>query len=295
MHRHSLWKILRAYGIPSHLAEITKSSYDNFTCCVGDGDILFEVHTGVRQGCVLSTLLFNLVVDWIMHRTTEDQIRGIRWMPFSYLEDLDYANDLALLSHTHTHIQEKTQRLHTFAKQVGLNISSKKTEIMALNTTNTQLVQIDNEELPYTDRFTYLGCIISKDGGTDLDIQSRLNKARNSLNMMNKGWRSSTYSTRTKLKLYHSCVLTTLLYGSECWRLMEKDLSKLCTFHTKRLRHILRIFWPNVISNKDLFERCGTEPMATILMRRRWSWIGHVTRQEASIAKTAMHWTPDGK
>ena len=58
---------------------------------------------------------------------------------------------------------------------------------------------------------------------------------------------------------------------------------------------ILRIFWPNVISNKDLFERCGTEPMATILMRRRWRWIGHVTRQEASIAKTAMHWTPEGK
>ena len=113
--------------------------------------------------------------------------------------------------------------------------------------------------------------------------------------MMNKVWRSSTYSTRTKLKLYHSCVLTTLLYGSECWGLTEKDLSKLSTFHTKSLRRILRIFWPNVISNKDLFERCGTEPMATILMRRRWRWIGHVTRQEASIAKTAMHWTPEGK
>ena len=27
----------------------------------------------------------------------------------------------------------------------------------------------------------------------------------------------------------------------------------------------------------------------------RWRWIGHVTRQEASIAKTAMHWTPEGK
>ena len=97
---------------PPHLVEIMKSFYDNFTCCVGDGDILFEVHTGVRQGCVMSTFLFNLVVDWIMHRTTEDQVRGIRWTPFShYLEDLDNADDIALLSHTHTHIQEKTQHL----------------------------------------------------------------------------------------------------------------------------------------------------------------------------------------
>ena len=144
VHRHSLWKILRAWGIPSYLAEIIKSFYDNLTCCVGDSDVLFEVHTGVRQGFVMSTLLFNLVVDWIMRRTTEDQIRGIRWTPFSYLEDLDYADDLALLSHTHTHIQEMTQRLNTFAKQVGLHISSKKTEIMALNTTNTRPIQIDN-------------------------------------------------------------------------------------------------------------------------------------------------------
>ena len=65
--------------------------------------------------------------------------------------------------------------------------------------------------------------------------------------------------------------------------------------HTKSLRHILCIFWTNVISNKNPFERCGTEPMATILMRRRWRRIGHVTCQEASIAKTALHWTPEGK
>ena len=168
---------------------------------------------GVRQGCVMSTLLFTLVVDWIMRRTTEDQIRSIRWTPFSYLEDLDYPDDLALLSHTHAHILKKTQRFNTFAKLVGLDISNKKTEIMSLNTTNTQPVQIDNEELPYTDRFTYIGSIISRDEGTDLDIQSRLDKARNSLNMMNKVWRSSTYSTLTKLKLYHGCVLTTLLYA----------------------------------------------------------------------------------
>ena len=30
-------------------------------------------------------------------------------------------------------------------------------------------------------------------------------------------------------------------------------------------------------------------------MRRCWRWIGHVTRQEASIAKAALHWMPEGK
>ena len=48
---------------------------------VGDGNILFEV-AGVRKGCIMSTVLFNLVVDWIMPRTTEDKVRGIGWTPF---------------------------------------------------------------------------------------------------------------------------------------------------------------------------------------------------------------------
>ena len=121
------------------------------------------------------------------------------------MEDLDYADDVALLSHTHLHIQEKTQHLNTFAKKVGLNTSSKRTEIMALNAINRRPIQIDNEELPCTDRFAYLGNIISRDGGTDLDIQSRLNKPGDSLNTMNKILRSSTYSTRAELRL--KCVI----------------------------------------------------------------------------------------
>ena len=85
VHRRSLWKIFRANGILSHLVEIIKSF-----CSVGNGDFLFEVDTGVRNGCVMSTLLFNLVVNWIMRRTTEDQFRSIRWTALlSYMEDLD--------------------------------------------------------------------------------------------------------------------------------------------------------------------------------------------------------------
>ena len=35
--------------------------------------------------------------------------------------------------------------------------------------------------------------------------------------------------------------------------------------------------------------------MATILMKRRWRWIGHVTRQEDLIVKTVLHWKTEGK
>ena len=69
----------------------------------------------------MSALLFNLVIDWVMRKTTEDAPRGIRWNISSTLEDLDFADDLALLSHTHHHLQEKTNRLSNFANQVGID------------------------------------------------------------------------------------------------------------------------------------------------------------------------------
>ena len=296
IHRDSLWNILRHYGIPSKLVRLIKSFYDNFRCSVGHSDTLFEVKTGVRQGCVMSAVLFNLAIDWVMKKTTEDSPRGIRWNLFSNLDDLDFADDLALLSHTHQHIQDKTNRLQKFGQQVGLRISSKKTEMMTINVSTPAPVQVNGEDLRQADKFTYLGSIIRPEGGTKEDIHSRLGKARSVFRDMNNIWRSAQYSTNTKLKLYQSCVVSTLLYGSECWRMTEADLTKLRSFHTTCLRRIQRIFWPQKISNEDLLRRCKQVDMGTIISRRRWRWIGHVLRKEPqSITRTALHWTPDGK
>ena len=65
------------------------------------------------------SVLFNIAIDLVLRRTVEDQRRGIRWTPFSTLVDLDFADDLALLSHTWQHIQEKTDRLSIFSNQVS--------------------------------------------------------------------------------------------------------------------------------------------------------------------------------
>ena len=296
IHRESLWKILRSYGIPAKLVDIIKSFYNNFTCSLQNSNIMFQVKTGVRQGCVMSSVLFNMVIDWVMRKTTCDTKRGIRWKINTVLEDLDFADDIALLSHTHEHMQEKTKRLSEFAQTIGLNISEKKTEVMTLNTTNNMPIKVYNKDLPTTDSFTYLGSTVRNDGGACDDIRNRIAKARNNFILLNNVWKSSQYSKRTKLKLYQSCVLSTLLYGSECWRMTEVDLGKLSAFHTKCLRRILRIFWPRTISNKDLLAECNQQDMATILMKRRWKWMGHVIRKDnSSHTKVALHWTPEGK
>ena len=167
---------------------------------------------------------------------------------------------------------------------------------MTVNVNTPDPVTVNGVDLPQTCKFTYLGSNITPEGGTNEDIRSRMGKARNTFREMNNVWRSAQYNTNTKLKLYQSCVVSTLLYGSECWRMTETDLSKLRSFHTTCLRRILRIFWPERISNGQTLRRCQQDDMGDIILRRRWRWIGHVLRKDPqSITRTALHWTPDGK
>ena len=65
-----------------------------------------------------------------------------------YVGGPDFADDLALLSHTHRHMQEKTRRLSKFGQQVGLQISKRKTEVMTLNVNAPAPVLLDDQALP---------------------------------------------------------------------------------------------------------------------------------------------------
>lgn len=123
----------------------------------------------------------------------------------------------------------------------------------------------------------------------------RLSKATNAFWILNSVWKFQQYWTRTKLKLYQSCVISIMLYGSECWRMTDADVNKLSIFHTKNIRKIMRIFWPNTISKEQLLTCCKQDSIGSIIMRW-WRWIGHLLRREPkNITHIALYWTPEGK
>ncbi|CAH8626502.1 unnamed protein product [Schistosoma haematobium] len=79
--RTTLWKLLRHYGVPQKIVNIIQNSYDGLHCKIVHGGQLtksFKVKTGVRQGCLLSSFFFLLVIDWIMKTSTSEGKRGIQ-------------------------------------------------------------------------------------------------------------------------------------------------------------------------------------------------------------------------
>ncbi len=82
------------------------------------------------------------------------------------------------------------------------------------------------------------------------------------------------------------------LYGSECWRETQADVNKLSSFHNGCLRKICKIFWPEIISNTNLYKRTNSLDIVMEIRRRRMRWLGHVLRMpQDNITKIALRWT----
>ena len=297
--RETLWKLLRHYGVPQKIISLIRCTYQEMSCRIAHAGQLsdsFEVKTGVRQGCLLSPFLFLLVIDWIMKTTTMDRRNGIQWRLWTQLDDLDFADDLALLSHNHSQMQDKTTHLEATSAGTGLKINRKKTELMKINTTANTPITVSGEPIREVESFVYLGSVVDKQGGTDRDVTARIGKARGAFVMLKNIWASKQISMVTKIRIFNSNVKSVLLYGCETWRTTKTMLLKIQTFLNTCLRRIYNIRWPDKIRNEDLWERAGQNPVAEQILRRKWGWIGHTLRKpEASTTCQALTWNPQGK
>ena len=199
------------YSFPPKFVAIIQQLYEDATCqVIHDGKLTepVSVQTGVRQGCLLSPTIFLMVVDWVMRQSTAGQRTGIQWTFTKQLGDLDFTEDISLLSH----------------KQQDAQI-----------------------------------CRVAEDE----DIKCRINKARHAFNTLRPIWRSTALSLRNKIRIFNTSVKSVLLYGSETWRVTKTNTHKLQTFINRCLRNILNIKWPEVVSNKQLWDKTKETPIET--------------------------------
>ena len=297
--RDTLWKILRHYGVPIHIVNLIREMYQGTNCrVIHDGQLgeSFDVKTGVRQGCLLSPFLFILALDWLMKETTGGRRNGIQWTLWTQLDDLDYADDIALMSHTKEQMQAKTTELDSLSKSVGLRIHPGKTKLLRTATTNEEPIELEGNNLEDVDSFCYLGSILDKRGGTEADIKARISKAQISFKSLNNIWKAKEISVKTKLRIFNSNVKSVLMYGCETWATTKSCTKRLQTFINKCLRRLLRIRWTDRIRNEEVWERAQHVPVDKEIGRRRWKWIGHTLRKpESNIARKALDWNPQGK
>ena len=158
--------------------------------------------SGVRQECIMSGFLFLLDIDWVMRKMLGEVNTGISWRFTEKLEDLNFADDLALLSSTRRQLQLKNECLSNASKGTGLKIKITKRKVMRFNAASKEKVIVNGEELEDVDSFAFLGVKVSTTSGADDDITSRLCKARAVFGKLSGVWKSSILSKSTKIRTF---------------------------------------------------------------------------------------------
>ena len=296
--RQSLWSIMLSDGLPPKLVNLIKAYYSSTRAKVrayGEESSCFGLTTGVRQGCPLSPVLFNYVIDWVMKASLADY-QGVQVSTDFWLSDLDYADDVVVLGESVEHLQTALDRISSFAACVGLQINAAKTKVLGCNLPSPCApLTVLGTAIDIVPAFKYLGSTLLPNGQAIEEVPLRISRARTAfLQLRSVLWCRNEVSLKTKMRVYRSAIRSILLYGCETWPLRSEDVRRLEAFDHWCLRVITRTRWTARITNAAVRLRCdGLMCLSSVIQSRRLQWFGHVLRRPATeMTKLALNPKP---
>ncbi|KAI8484256.1 hypothetical protein Bbelb_380410 [Branchiostoma belcheri] len=286
IHRGKMLRILKAYGIPEQIVHAIGSLYEVVT---PDGDTRpFEI----LQGDTLAPYLFVLMLDYALRVAIEGREeelgfqlmkRRSRRIGPKVVTDLDFADDIALLSEKVHQAQQLLWNVETSVARVGLQMNAGKTKFMAFNQQSPVCLKTtDGSTLEKVEDFKYLGSHMES---TAKDINSRKAAAWRACNKMDKIWKSDL-SSKLKTRLFLSTVESVLQYGCEAWTVTPKLEKQLDGCYTRMLRRVHNVHWEQHLTNKELYADL------TKIRARRLRFAGHTLRNCREIASNLVLWSP---
>ena len=299
IHRGKMIQILKAYGIPQVITDAIDETYRNTRAKVisPDGDTeLFDILAGVLQGDTLAPYLFIIILDYCLRIAIsgrEEELgftikpRQSRRIGPKKVTDLDFADDIALLSDTKEQAQKLLIYVEEAALKTGLHMNAKKTKCMVFHQTQAvQLKTSNGNNLDNVEDFKYLGAWV---GSSQHDIKIRKALAWKACNALNKVWKSSL-CRKIKIRLFQATVQSVLLYGAETWTITNRLKKSLDGCYTRMLRTALNISWKDKVTNKDLYG--NLQKVSENITDRRTRFAGHCIRRENEIVSDLVLWRP---
>src|SRR5437867_554821 len=138
--RDKLAEVMEKAGIPELERRLIINLYWRQHAAVRwDGEVGREVvvERGVRQGCVMSPLLFNLYSEFMIKEPLENE-GGIKFNGVN-VTDLRYADDAVLVADKRKNMQKMIDRLNGTCKAYGMEINVKQTKVMIINEKEKQM------------------------------------------------------------------------------------------------------------------------------------------------------------
>ena len=176
--RDKLFKKILDIGITGKFYNLIKYIYEGDQLCIKINDSItpaIKTMMGVRQGCVLSPLLFNIFMADFPPSLSQDI--GVQLTDSTRINCILWADDIILLSETENGLNKLLSELKAYSDLNRLKVNIEKTKCMIFNKTG-RLIHRDfflgTSRLENVRSYKYLGLIITPSG----EIRSALEDLR---------------------------------------------------------------------------------------------------------------------
>lgn len=260
--RRALFYKLHSMGISTKFLRVLRSLYEGTMAAVWNGETMsdwFNTTRGVKQGCILSPVLFSFLLNDLHDSLGSGGI----FIEELVIRVLLYADDLIILAENPEMLQRLINRLVDYCKKWNLVINLDKSKIMVFRKgagrrANNERWFLGTNEIEVVNRYKYLGVVITPGLSMGENLSDRVKTAKISLNA---SWRSflnnSEIDFGPKYELFKAVARTVCTYGAQVWGCYKyEELEKFQRYFIKSMYGI-----PERTPNYMITIETGLDPM----------------------------------
>ncbi|XP_026326114.1 uncharacterized protein LOC113240070 [Hyposmocoma kahamanoa] len=242
----------------------------------------YGLECGVRQGGLTSPRLFNLYINDLIVRLSNKKV-GCRIDDVS-VNNISYADDMALLSPTIRALRELLGTCEEYAKTHGLIYNVKKSEYMVFGAAGGKIpdsipsIKLNGNELKRAYAFKYLGHFVTDDLKDNLDIERERRALAVRSNMLAR--RFARCSKQVKVTLFKA--YCQVFYACNLWAsFTQRAISVLRVQYNNGFRMLMGL--PRACGASGMFAQARLDDFYAIMRKKTASMLCRLRASPNSI------------